>query len=211
MPEIELREHLLRLAVLQVLDERVRLLHDQHSDDEDREDRDRRISALGASFLDSVRLKCDHVAVTPRFEYHPSSAFSDFAQAPSVVRLTGTIPSDSRGFTFGYDLAAGTFALIVRIGDSAAQTIWIEGGTDSAEVSLVAPPPEARPTSQRCEESMPWNAISEWRRKRKLREMRYAVGLETIAIYERENLVEAAAALRYLVEGRPFGRVVLTI
>ena len=107
----------------------------------DREDRDRRISALGASFLDSVRLKCDHVAVTPRFEYHPSSAFSDFAQAPSVVRLTGTIPSDSRGFTFGYDLAAGTFALIVRIGDSAAQTIWIEGGTDSAEVSLVAPPP----------------------------------------------------------------------
>jgi hydrogenase/urease accessory protein HupE len=107
----------------------------------DREDRDRRISALRASFLDSVRLKYDQVAVTPRFEYHPSSAFSDFAQSPSVVRLTGTIPSDSRGFTFGYDLAAGTFALIVRIGDSAAQTIWIEGGTDSAEVSLVAPPP----------------------------------------------------------------------
>ena len=35
----------------------------------------------------------------------------------------------------------GTFALIARIGDSAAQTIWIEGGTDSAAVSLVAPPP----------------------------------------------------------------------
>ena len=107
----------------------------------DREDRDRRIAALGAPFLDSVRLKFDHVAATPRFEYHPSSAFSDFAQAPSVVRLTGAIPPDSRSVTFGYDLAAGTFALIVRIGDSAAQTIWIEGGIDSAEVSLVAPPP----------------------------------------------------------------------
>src|SRR6266436_2375593 len=53
-----------------------------------REERDRRLAALGSSFLDSVRVTFDGNLATPRFEYRPSSAFSDFAQAPSVVRLT---------------------------------------------------------------------------------------------------------------------------
>jgi hypothetical protein len=105
----------------------------------DRVDRDRQIAALGNAFLDAVRLKFDTTAVTPAFEYRASSAFNDLAQAPSMVRLTGAVPAGSKSFTFGYDLAAGTFALIARIGD-AAQTIWLEGSTDSAPVSLVAPP-----------------------------------------------------------------------
>ncbi len=107
----------------------------------DRLDRDRQIAALGKEFLDAVRLKFDTISVTPAFEYRASSAFSDFAQAPSVVRLTGAVPAGSKSFTFAYDLAAGTFALIARIGDSPAQTIWLEGSTDSMPVSLVAPPP----------------------------------------------------------------------
>jgi hydrogenase/urease accessory protein HupE len=106
----------------------------------DRDERDRRIAALGAAFLQSVRLKFDGVPNAPRFEYRASSAFSDFAQAPSVVRLTGAIPADAKSFTFGYDLAAGTFALVARIGDSAVQTIWLEGSTESVVLSLVAPP-----------------------------------------------------------------------
>jgi hydrogenase/urease accessory protein HupE len=107
----------------------------------DRADRDQRIAALKSSFLESVRVKFDGMAAPPHFEYRASSAFSDFAQAPSVVRLTGPIPASAKNFTFGYDLAAGTFALVVRIGDSAAQTVWLEGSTDSADLSLVAPPP----------------------------------------------------------------------
>lgn len=107
----------------------------------DRVDRDRQISGLGSHFLDAVRLKFDDVLVSPAFEYRASSAFSDLAQAPSTVRLTGMVPAGSKSFTFAYDLAAGTFALIARIGDSPAQTIWLEGSTDSAAVSLVAPPP----------------------------------------------------------------------
>ena len=106
----------------------------------DRDDRDRRIEALGPSFLDAVRVRFDGVPMTPRFEYRPSSAFSDLAQAPSVVRLTGTIPADTKTFTFSYGLASGTFALVVHIGDSAAQTIWLEGNTESAAMSLVTPP-----------------------------------------------------------------------
>jgi hydrogenase/urease accessory protein HupE len=106
-----------------------------------RADRDRRISSLRQAFLESVRVKFDSEPVRSQFEYRPSSAFSDFALAPSVVRLTGAIPPDARSFTFGYDLAAGTFALVARIGDTAAQTIWLEGSTDSPALSIVAPPP----------------------------------------------------------------------
>jgi hydrogenase/urease accessory protein HupE len=42
-----------------------------------------------------------------------------------------------------YGLAMGSYALIVRIGDSAPQTVWLEGMQASAPVSLVAPPPPA--------------------------------------------------------------------
>lgn len=107
----------------------------------DREERDRRIAALGEAFLESVRVTFDGVPSAPRFEYRASSAFGDFAQAPSVVRLAGAIPAGTRSVTFGYDLASGTFALVARIGDSSAQTVWLEGGHDSAALSLVAPPP----------------------------------------------------------------------
>jgi hypothetical protein len=107
----------------------------------DRVDRDRQLSASGQSFLAAVRLKFDSVPATPTFEYRASSAFNDFAQAPSIVRLAGEVPAGSKRLTFTYDLAAGTFALIARIGDSPAQTIWMEGSTESAPISLVAPPP----------------------------------------------------------------------
>src|SRR6266550_1889473 len=106
-----------------------------------RDDRDRRIESLGQAFLDSVRIKFDDGLAQPRFAYRPSSAFSDFASAPSSVRLTGTIPAGAKAFTFGYDLAAGTFALIVHVGESSAQTLWLEGSKDTAPLSLVAPPP----------------------------------------------------------------------
>jgi len=107
----------------------------------DRVDRDRQLSALGLEFLGAVRLKFDNAAATPTFEYRPSSAFSDFAQVPSIVRLAGELPAGSKSVTFGYDLAAGTFALIARIGDNPVQTIWLEGSTDSTPISLLAPPP----------------------------------------------------------------------
>jgi len=110
----------------------------------DRADRDRQLSTFGREFVRAVRLKFDNVPATPTFEYRASSAFSEFAQAPSIVRLTGDVPAESKSVTFAYDLAAGTFALIARIGDSPVQTIWLEGSTDSAPISLVAPPPPPR-------------------------------------------------------------------
>jgi hydrogenase/urease accessory protein HupE len=106
-----------------------------------REGRDRRIVALGQVFIDAVHLKFDGQRAQPRFEYRPVSAFSDLAQAPSAVRLTGVIPENAHAFTFGYDLATGTFVLVSRVGDSAAQTFWLEGGAESGAVSIVAPPP----------------------------------------------------------------------
>jgi hydrogenase/urease accessory protein HupE len=55
--------------------------------------------------------------------------------------LTGAIPAGVKAFTFGYDLAAGTFALIVHVGESTAQTLWLEGGAETTPLSLLAPPP----------------------------------------------------------------------
>jgi hydrogenase/urease accessory protein HupE len=60
--------------------------------------------------------------------------------------LTGTIPAGARTLTFGDDLAAGTFALVVHVGNSGAQTMWLEANTDSAPVSIVAPPPLLTPS-----------------------------------------------------------------
>src|SRR5262249_13467127 len=50
----------------------------------DRTDRDRQLSTFGEEFLAAVRLKFDNVPAAPIFEYRASSAFSDFAQAPSI-------------------------------------------------------------------------------------------------------------------------------
>jgi hydrogenase/urease accessory protein HupE len=108
-----------------------------------RGERDRRIEALAPVFLSRVEVRFDGTRVAPRFEYRPSSALSDFAQAPSVVRLSGSIPPYSREATFGDGLALGSYALNVRVGDSPMQTLWLDGTQASTPISLVAPPPPA--------------------------------------------------------------------
>jgi len=109
----------------------------------DRNERDRRIEALKQVFLDRVSLRFDGVRSTPRFEYIPSSAFRDFAQAPSYVRLAGRIPPRARDAAFSYGLALGSFALNIRIGESPVQTFWLDGARPGPPISLIAPPPAA--------------------------------------------------------------------
>ncbi len=107
-----------------------------------REERDRQIAARAGTFLDQVVLAFDGSRQQPRFEYRPASAFSDLAQAPSTVRLSGTVQAGVRAMTFGYGLAIGSYAFNVRVGDdSALQTFWLEGTRASDPISLVAPPP----------------------------------------------------------------------
>ncbi len=104
-------------------------------------ERDRRINALATTFLDRVVIRFDGQAVRPRFAYVPASALGDAARTPSIVRLSGTRPAGVRELTFAYGLALGSYALNVRIGDSALQTFWLDGTQPSAPISLVAPPP----------------------------------------------------------------------
>jgi HupE / UreJ protein len=106
-----------------------------------RAERDRRIPALASTFLDRVVVRFDGRVDRPLFAYVPASALGDVAQSPSLVRLTGQLPSGARDMTFAYGLALGSYALNVRIGDSALQTFWLEGTQPSTPVSLVAPPP----------------------------------------------------------------------
>ena len=109
------------------------------------EERDRRIAALAGVFLERTTVSFDGQATASVFEYAPSSAFNDFAQTPSTVRLRGAIPAGATGFTFGYGLALGTYALNVGIGDGPVQTQWVVGGAPSVPVSLAAPlPPPSR-------------------------------------------------------------------
>jgi hydrogenase/urease accessory protein HupE len=107
-----------------------------------RVERDQRIEALAGVFLNQVAIHFDAVASRPTFRYLPSSAFDDFAQTPSTVRLTGAVPPGSRDMTFANGLALGSYALNVRIGEEGAiRTFWLEGSSPSAPISLTAPPP----------------------------------------------------------------------
>jgi hydrogenase/urease accessory protein HupE len=106
-----------------------------------RDERDRRIAALATVFLERVSISFDGRPVASAFEYLPASAFNDFAQTPSTVRLHGTVPQGAADFVFADGLALGTYALNARIGDGPVQTQWVVGGAPSTPVSIVVPPP----------------------------------------------------------------------
>ena len=110
-----------------------------------RAERDRRIAGLAGVFLERAAVSFDGRPAASAFEYTPSSAFNDYAQAPSKIRLAGVVPVGASNFTFTYGLALGTYALNARIGDGPVQTQWVVGGAPSAAVSLSAPlPPPTR-------------------------------------------------------------------
>ena len=67
-----------------------------------RPERDRRIRELSDVFLAETSVQFDGDSVRPRFEYLPVSAFSDLAQTPSVIRLTGRIPPGAGHVAFRY-------------------------------------------------------------------------------------------------------------
>jgi len=110
----------------------------------DRVERDRRIETLGATFVDSVQVVFDGSGVRPQFQYRPASPLSDFAAAPSMVRLAGEVPAGAHTLRFAYGLAMGAYALNLRIGESPQQTFWIDGPQLSETMSLAPPPPATR-------------------------------------------------------------------
>jgi hypothetical protein len=106
----------------------------------DRMERDRRIAHLSDVFRDRLIVRFDGRVDRPAFEYVPASRLSDLAQAPSLVRLTGTVPSGAHNVSLAYGLVMGSYALNARVGDSPVQTLWLEGGQPSGPISLVSPP-----------------------------------------------------------------------
>jgi hypothetical protein len=106
--------------------------------------RDKRIAELASTFLDAMHVSVDGAPAPMRFEYRPADAISDFVEAPSIVRLSGRCPPNARTFTFAQDLAMGSYALNVRIGDSPAETFWLDGPAASEPISLTPPPPATR-------------------------------------------------------------------
>jgi hydrogenase/urease accessory protein HupE len=95
-------------------------------------------------FLERTRIHFDGALADPAFAYTPSSALGDLAQAPSVIRLTGLVPSGARAFTLVYGLTAGSFAINVRIGEGSPTTFWVDGGEESPPMSLAPTAPATR-------------------------------------------------------------------
>jgi hydrogenase/urease accessory protein HupE len=106
--------------------------------------RDRVIRSLAETFLDAIDVEFDGTRVRPVFDYRPASAFNDMAQAPSVVRLTSSVPARAHDLQFAYGLASGWYALNVRIGESQVRTYWLDGAAPSSPISLAAPPDQTR-------------------------------------------------------------------
>ena len=104
-------------------------------------ERDQRIDDLRNVIRERVAVWFDDGRTVPQLEYRPARAFSDLAQAPSLIRLTGVVPAGAREFSIANGLALGSYALNVTIGNSPVKTEWINGIGRSAAVSLVAPPP----------------------------------------------------------------------
>ena len=109
-----------------------------------RGERDRRIQASADVFLERARLRFDGALAQPSFRYAPAAALSDLAQAPSLVRLTGRVPSTAQAFTLEYQLATGSFAVNVRIRDGAASALWLEAGQESSPIPLATVAPLSR-------------------------------------------------------------------
>ena len=101
--------------------------------------RDQRIAALNSVFAEHVRLAFDGRSASPTVRYVPASAFSDLAQAPSIVRLTGRVPAPAGTFTFADEMVLGSYALNVRVGEAPPRIVWLEGGRVSDPISLAAP------------------------------------------------------------------------
>ena len=110
----------------------------------DRAERDHAIATHAPEFLARVHLMFDAKSATPAFAYTPPSHIGDAAQSAGQVRLTGRVPVDARSFSFQYDLAGGTFALVARVQAQPARTIWVEPLRPSESVALVVlgPPPD---------------------------------------------------------------------
>jgi HupE / UreJ protein len=97
----------------------------------------RYIEDLQSEFLTHVSVSFDGITVRPRFEYVPDAQSDPNGPPTATIRLSGTVPPDSRTFAWRYDLTYATYALTVKPSGAAVErTEWLEGGQVSAPVHL---------------------------------------------------------------------------
>jgi hydrogenase/urease accessory protein HupE len=102
------------------------------------------LASLDDDFRRRVTIAFDGSAVRPAIGYAVSPGVDAASPAVARIRLTGAVPAGARRFTWSYAWTFATYALIVRTGPSAnPATEWLEGGTSSAPIVLMAPEPAA--------------------------------------------------------------------
>lgn len=101
-------------------------------------DYQQRIDALRAQFLEQISVRFDGVAVTPDVTSVPEADVHAAFEAPgATLRLRGPIPAGARRFSWRYDLAFATYALVLPAANSStSHTEWLEGGQESRPFPL---------------------------------------------------------------------------
>ena len=98
-----------------------------------------KLATLPGHFDDKFRSRV-HLAFDGT-EVHPSLEFARYNDGGAIIRLTGKIPHGARAFTWSYGWTFATYALEFRANPSREPvTQWLEGGDQSAPISLSSPP-----------------------------------------------------------------------
>ena len=107
-----------------------------------------RVARILAEVLNHSRIAFDTAPVDPRVEWEKP----DPAAAELVLRMTGTIPSGAKTFTWSNSLKLGTYLLTIRTeGDENPERAWMEGGDESRPFGLkseIVPPTRSQVARQ---------------------------------------------------------------
>src|SRR5450759_1004262 len=87
-----------------------------------------RVARILADVLNHSRIAFDGIPVKPSVEWEKR----DPAAAELVLRMTGTIPSGAKTFTWTNSLKFGSYLLTIRSeGEENPERVWMEGGDES--------------------------------------------------------------------------------
>jgi hydrogenase/urease accessory protein HupE len=99
------------------------------------------LTTFDETFRRRVKIQFDSSADRSAIAYSVSSGV-DASSAVATIRLSGTIPSDARQFTWTYGWTFASYAMTVRHSASESPaTEWLEGGQSSAPFALRSPAP----------------------------------------------------------------------
>jgi len=95
------------------------------------------LAEFDAPFRQRVKIRFDESDDRPAIAYAVAPGADASSAAIATIRLTGTVPSDARQFTWSFGWTFASYAMTVRHASSASQaTEWLDGGQTSTPFAL---------------------------------------------------------------------------